>query len=125
MPKPAHTPRHWLLAYDIANPRRLQRLHYRLRKRALFVQQSVAVLRTSETELRALLAQLEQHFDRGTDDLRVYRVDWPDGAWLTGPKARDQLLMTTAPDPTPQPRRPAGRPRKSGLIARMHRWTGA
>lgn len=88
----------WLLAYDITCPRRLKRVHYRLKKRALFVQESVAILRMDEDALDALLGLLEDHLDSRHDDLRVYRVDWPDGAWLTGPDARGNLLL-----PLPMP----------------------
>lgn len=112
--------RHWLIAYDIANARRLQRLHYRLRKRAVFVQESVAVLRASKEELHALLDSLREHIDPRTDDLRAYRVEWPDGAWLSGPGARSQLLFTTAPLPNPSHRRNLGRPAKPlGLLQRL------
>lgn len=124
MTQTGHTPRHWLLAYDIASPRRLQRLHYRLRKRALFVQQSVAVLRIGKADLHALLDELKEHFDPRLDDLRVYRVDWPDGVWLAGPDARGQLLLTTAAKPVAKPKRPVGRPRQTGVIARINRWIG-
>jgi len=90
----------WLLAYDIACPRRGQRIHYRLKKRALFVQESVAVLRMASDDLDALLEQIEGHFDEKRDDLRVYRVDWPDGAWMAGPDARGSLVL---PRTTPLP----------------------
>lgn len=106
--------RPWLIAYDIAGKARLARLHYRLRKRALFVQESVAVLRASSAELDALLDTLRaQCFDERADDLRVYRIDWPDGAWLSGPDARGHLLLPAhAPPPSDDARRrPPGRPR--------------
>lgn len=86
----------WLLAYDIACGRRGKRVHYRLRKRALFVQESVAVLRMGRADLDALLEQLEAQFDERHDDLRVYRVDWPDSAWIAGPDARGSLLLPPA-----------------------------
>lgn len=90
----------WLLAYDIACPRRGKRVHYRLRKRALFVQESVAVLRLTNDALEQLLEELEVQMNEREDDLRVYRVDWPDGAWLAGPDARGSLLLPSpqAPD---------------------------
>jgi CRISPR-associated protein Cas2 len=90
----------WLLAYDIACRRRGQRVHYRLKKRALFVQESVAVLRMPSHDLDALLEQIEAQLDPKRDDLRVYRVDWPDGAWMAGPDARGSLVLpltTTSP----------------------------
>jgi CRISPR-associated endonuclease Cas2 len=114
------TSRAWLLAYDIAGQRRRQRLHYRLRKRAVFVQESVAVLHADARELDALLQQLRNYIDPRRDDLRVYRVEWPGGAWLSGPHARGTLLLATAPDPETKPRRAPGRPRRgTGLAQRI------
>jgi len=95
----------WLLAYDIACPRRGRRMHYRLKKRALFVQESVAVLRMPNDDLEALLEQLESQLDDKQDDLRVYRVDWPDGAWMAGPDARGSLVLPTTPMPTKERRK--------------------
>lgn len=86
-----------MLAYDIACPRRGQRIHYRLKKRALFVQESVALLRMAPDDLDALLDQLEDQLDDKRDDLRVYRVDWPDGAWMAGPDARGSLVLPPVP----------------------------
>jgi len=97
----------WMLAYDIACPRRGQRIHYRLKKRALFVQESVAVLRMAGHDLDNLLEQIEAHLDEKRDDLRVYRVDWPEGAWIAGPDARGSLVLpatTTAPMRERKPR---------------------
>lgn len=109
----------WLIAYDITCPRRLQRLHYRLRKRAMFVQESVAVLRCNEETLTELLDSLDGHFDPGTDDLRAYRVAWPEDAWIIGPDARGALLI----DGSPTPRKPPV-PARS-LLSRIRELVGA
>ncbi len=96
----------WMLAYDIACPRRGQRIHYRLKKRALFVQESVAVLRMAPDDLDTLLEQIESHLDQKRDDLRVYRLDWPDGAWMAGPDARGSLVLPPSSTPFMQRKTP-------------------
>lgn len=112
----------WLIAYDIRCPRRLKRMHYHLSKRALFVQESLAVLRCDLETLETLIDALGAHFDPKTDDLRAWRVDWPDGAWITGPDARGSLLMAQ----TPRRRQPATPARAAqSLLARLRDLIGA
>jgi len=49
-------PHVYLISYDIADPRRLQRVHAFLRRHALPVQYSVFLARLSERRLVGLLA---------------------------------------------------------------------
>ncbi len=66
--------RNWLLAYDIADPRRLRRVHACVKKYAIPVQLSVFVLRCNERTLENILAELEEHIDLKEDDVRAYPV---------------------------------------------------
>ncbi len=66
--------RNWLLAYDIADPRRLRRVHACVKKYAIPVQLSVFVLRCNERTLENILAELEEHIDIKEDDVRAYHV---------------------------------------------------
>ena len=64
----------WLIAYDIANPRRLQRVHTYLKRHAVPLQYSVFVTRLNERALSKVLAELKDRIDDGTDDVRAYRL---------------------------------------------------
>ena len=79
------TPRTWyLLAYDIRDPRRLRRVHYYLRKRALAAQQSVFFVHATEAELKETLDGVAQRIHRHLDDVRAYPISSPAEVWLAG-----------------------------------------
>jgi CRISPR-associated protein Cas2 len=63
---------HYLIAYDIADPRRLCRLHRYLKAWAIPVQYSVftAVLRQAQVDM--LVAGIEEIIDESADDVRIY-----------------------------------------------------
>ena len=65
-------PRNWLIAYDIADPRRLGRVHRYVSKQGVALQYSVFVLRMSTAALDALLADVDKLIDPREDDVRVY-----------------------------------------------------
>jgi len=66
-------PQPYLVAYDIREPRRLQRVHSYLKRRALPVQYSVFIARLTPIQLQRLLAGLARLVDR-TDDVRIYSL---------------------------------------------------
>lgn len=74
----------YLIAYDIRDPRRLQRLHRALRAEALAVQRSVFLVAGSVPAVERLLDRLETLIDPCADDLRAYPVAAPDCLWLSG-----------------------------------------
>ena len=65
-------PHQYLIAYDIADPRRLSRVHRYLKDWAVPVQNSVftAVLRQAQVEI--MVAGIERIIDEGEDDVRIY-----------------------------------------------------
>ena len=65
-------PRLHLLAYDIADPRRLGRVHRHMRRRGIPVQYSVFVVNLNKPGLMALMAELRELFDPQEDDIRIY-----------------------------------------------------
>lgn len=65
----------WLVAYDIASPRRLARLHRWLVRRALPVQYSVFVFTGDATELAELIAGMAQRIHPRQDDVRLYPLE--------------------------------------------------
>ncbi len=64
--------RAWIVAYDIADPRRLQQVHAYMVKHAYALQYSVFLALSTERELDRLLAGLEQQISRKHDDVRAY-----------------------------------------------------
>lgn len=87
----------YLLAYDIADPRRLARVARLVSRAALRIQYSVYVTELSPSRLRDLVAALRALIDPRCDDLRIYplpsRLDavwygqaiWPDGIRFESP----------------------------------------
>jgi CRISPR-associated protein Cas2 len=66
---------HWLVCYDIAEPRRLARLHRWLSRRAVAVQYSVFVARCDAEALGELVVGLAQRIDPRRDDVRLYPLE--------------------------------------------------
>jgi CRISPR/Cas system-associated endoribonuclease Cas2 len=73
-----------LLAYDVRCPRRLRRLHYRLRREVAYVQESVALVRLDDEGVDALLGRLAEWLG-AEDDLRIYELNGLHEVWLAGP----------------------------------------
>lgn len=65
---------HYLICYDIANPKRLGKVHRRAVSHAVFVQYSVYYLRGDQAQLQAMLDDIEAVIDAGADDVRAYTV---------------------------------------------------
>jgi CRISPR-associated protein Cas2 len=76
--RPTAQPR-WLVAYDIADKRRLGRVHRLVRKHGIPLQYSLFLVRASAPEMDALMAQLEGVVDAQADDVRAYRL--PSKSW--------------------------------------------
>lgn len=67
-----HRPRLCLVCYDIADPRRLGKVHRHLREQGLPLQYSVFSVRLSQRQQAALLAELAGLIDADEDDVRLY-----------------------------------------------------
>lgn len=63
-----------LLAYDIADPRRLGRVHRYMKKRAIAVQYSVFLVECSPLRLKEVIAGVQSLLDEREDDVRVYTL---------------------------------------------------
>ena len=71
MPASKRTP--WIVCYDIADPRRLVRVHRKLKRHGIPVQYSVFFLQSTRKALTALLATaVVPLIDSRADDLRAY-----------------------------------------------------
>jgi CRISPR-associated protein Cas2 len=64
----------YVIAYDIANPRRLARIHRFLKKQGLPVQYSVFTVAIKRKALLRLLHNLKRWIIENEDDIRCYRL---------------------------------------------------
>jgi CRISPR-associated protein Cas2 len=90
--------RNWLIAYDIANPRRLQRVHRALCRHAVPVQYSVFAARCSPAKLGIIRAALATLIKRQEDDVRFYPVPEPAHLAVYGRKALPAGLLVLEGD---------------------------
>ena len=67
----------WLITYDIANPKRLTRLHRFMVKQATPVQYSVFCFEGSAAAMGQLMAAIETRIDKKADDVRGYLLPEP------------------------------------------------
>lgn len=65
---------HYLICYDIADPRRLGRVHRRIVNHAIFIQFSVYYLKGDKQSLADLLNDLKYVIDENYDDVRAYMI---------------------------------------------------
>ena len=65
---------HYLVCYDIADPRRLGKVHRRAVHHAAFVQYSVYYLRGDQSALENMLNDIQDVIDDAEDDVRAYSV---------------------------------------------------
>jgi CRISPR-associated protein Cas2 len=85
--------RGWLIAYDIASPRRLKRVHRYLRRHAIPVQYSVFVARCSPAKLGVIRSGLARLVKPREDDVRFYPVPEPAQLFVHGRKALPEGLL--------------------------------
>src|SRR3990172_11605518 len=95
--------RNWLITYDIANPRRLMRVHRYLKRHAIPVQYSAFVLYGDQRMLECVLMGIARLIAPHSDDLRAYhfptccdvtmlvRQSFPEGV-MVGVQGLDRLL---------------------------------
>jgi CRISPR-associated protein Cas2 len=66
--------RNWLIAYDIADPRRLGKVHRYLKGYAVPVQYSVFVFQGSQIALECVLSGIAARIEPDADDVRAYHL---------------------------------------------------
>lgn len=64
----------YLVAYDIADPKRLARVHSTLKKQSLPVQYSVFTVVLTHKALQRLLERIGTLINKREDDIRCYRL---------------------------------------------------
>lgn len=72
-----NAPRAWIICYDIANKKRLVRLHRFVKKFAQPVQYSVFYYEGSSAQLARRMQDIAKHIDPRDDDVRAYPIPHP------------------------------------------------
>lgn len=70
---------HWMVCYDISDPKRLIRVHRCLKKEGVPVQYSVFMLHATQGGMIRVLTKLAAIIDADRDDIRAYPV--PERPW--------------------------------------------
>jgi CRISPR-associated protein Cas2 len=96
-----------IVTYDIADPKRLRRIHRFMKKVALPLQYSVFLLEADTKRIEALLKQLRMMIKANEDDIRIYPLPhqpdwcslgkplWQDGVQLVGFKLPLEFHLQT------------------------------
>jgi len=74
----------YMVVYDIADPKRLRKVHRIMKNESLPVQQSVFFYRGTEKVVNILLDKISSVMSLKEDDLRAYPVSHPKNVWTTG-----------------------------------------
>ena len=83
-PTPDSSTQRWLLAHDIADPKRLQKVWRLMRKEGLPLQYSLYLLHGDRQRVQRLLDQLIPIIDSKRDDLRIYPLGENTRLWGLG-----------------------------------------
>ena len=104
----------YLIAYDIAAPKRLQKIHKRLCEEAIPLQNSTFLYRASPGQFEHLWQELAL-MSKNEDDLRAYRLPAASLCYEYHPKTRK---ASTACSPFPKP--PAKKQKKRASIEKTN-----
>ena len=66
------TRRHWVIGYDIVNPRRLQLIYRAMLRHAIPLEYSIFLLAGNENDRRRCMDEITSMIDPERDDLRCY-----------------------------------------------------
>ncbi len=79
----------WLLAHDICEPKRLQRVWRYLRQEGVRMQHSVYLLKGDREAIERVMEQLRNLIDERSDDVRIYPLTENTRIWGLGTQFND------------------------------------
>jgi CRISPR-associated protein Cas2 len=91
-----HRPRTYLVAYDIADPKRLGRVHRLMVRAAAPLQYSVFVTRASDDEIDHLLDDVDGLIEPTEDDVRAYPIPERTEVVMLGRQRMPEGIILTA-----------------------------
>lgn len=101
--------RWYMLCYDIADNRRLGKVHRIMKKHGIAAQRSVFFVQGTEKEMSRLLDLISRELKPKEDDIRAYPVENPKKVWTTGGILEAFPLIMTGKgrrDPASSPKNP-------------------
>ncbi|GAB1384638.1 hypothetical protein MASR1M50_29590 [Burkholderiales bacterium] len=97
-----------IICYDIADPRRLGKIHRAIKKQAMPLQYSVFLFCGSDEKLQRCLDELHQLMDPRHDDIRAYPLPQRGLRLVLGPSALPEgIYWAEANLLAPEPEHPA------------------
>ncbi|GAB4403133.1 MAG: hypothetical protein OHK0048_21710 [Rhodoferax sp.] len=88
---------HYLIAYDIRDPRRLGRVFRYLKKEATPIQYSLWLYSGRATQLGAVMTQIGRRINPNADDVRAYRIPAKPWAYAMGASLLPEGLLPDSP----------------------------
>lgn len=79
----------WLLAHDIADPKRLQKVWRYLRQEGVRLQYSVYLISGNRQQMEKVLNRLRELINEKADDVRVYAITENTRIWGLGKQFND------------------------------------
>lgn len=95
----------YVIAYDVREIRRLRKVHYFLKKRAIALQNSVFLIHVNHKNLQKILQGIDERVNGRVDDVRLYPVIHPNAIWEAGLQINAMQGLYTAASKTRQPRK--------------------
>lgn len=86
----------YLVVYDIANKKRLAKVHRFLKKQGIAAQKSVFFVLGTEKQIDGLLDRIAKVMMLKEDDLRAYPVTNPKDVWTSGPNPLGDIPIVYA-----------------------------
>ncbi|MDM8538414.1 CRISPR-associated endonuclease Cas2 [Desulfobacterales bacterium HSG17] len=75
----------YMIAYDIADPKRLAKIHRQIKKKGIAAQKSVFFIKGNENEIENIMDRIGKLMKPAEDDLRAYPITRPADVWTNGP----------------------------------------
>lgn len=84
---------HFVVCYDIKDPKRLKKVHRLISKELLQIQYSIYYGTLFLQDMDALIAKLERIIDSHHDDVKVYQIQSLESAFIKGKRSTDIMLL--------------------------------
>jgi len=81
----------YMMAYDIADPKRLAKVHRQIKKEGIAAQKSVFFIRGTENDVEQLMDRVGKIMKLNEDDLRAYPITRPTDVWTNGPNPLEEI----------------------------------
>ena len=88
----------YLVVYDIADPRRLAKVHRLIKKKGIAAQRSVFFVQRTQAGVGELLDEMAALIKASEDDLRAYPIEHPAKVWSFGINPLAECPVVAVPE---------------------------